>query len=100
MVLSIVAILIVSPVLGSLAQAGSINYEGIRPITIEDGHDTLQHRGIMFKFSFSSPKEYLKRKSLQEEDVLKRDAKINKVGGYALFVVAVGMFIAIEANDD
>jgi len=91
--------LTLSPVLGSLAQAGSINYQGISSITVDNDYGMQQHRGMMLNFSFGGPKDYKQKNSLQE-DVLKRDEDINKVGGYALLVAAVGILIAIEANDD
>jgi hypothetical protein len=98
-VILLIIALTFSPVLDSLAQAGSINYKGINSVTVEDEYGMQQYRGLMFNFSFGGPKDYKRNNSLQE-DVLKRDEKINKVGGYALLIVAVGTFIVIEANDD
>jgi hypothetical protein len=99
MVLAIAAAMILSPVWDSLAQAGSITYNGISSIAVEDDNEIQRHRGLMLNFSFGGPKDYKQKNSLQE-DVLKRDEKINKIGGYVLLVVAVGTFIVIEANDD
>ena len=95
----ITAALILSPVLSPPAAAGSIYYKGISPVAVEDDYDMYQHRGLMLNFSFGGPKNHKQRNSLQGEEVLKRDAKINKVGGFVLLAIAAGIFIAIEADD-
>lgn len=95
----LVASLAFSPVFGSLAQADSINYKGISSLPVDGENDMPQHRGLMFNFSFGGPKVYKQKNSLQE-DVLKRDEKINRIGGYVLLAVAAGIFIAIEVSDD
>jgi len=66
LILTLVAALNLSPVLGSLAQAGSFNYQGISPVAIDNEYDMQQHRGLMLNFSFGGPKDYRQKKSVQD----------------------------------
>ena len=91
MVLSIVAALIVSPVLGSMAQAGSINYEGISSIAVEDDYELQQHRGLMLNFSFGGPKDYRQKKSVQT--LQKANLDSDKLEAYGVLVIAIGIGI-------
>ena len=91
LVLSIVATLILSPVLGSLAQAGSINYEGIRSIAVDDDYGIQQHRGLMLNFSFGGPKDYRQKKSVQ--DMQKANLDSDKLEAYGVLVIAIGLGI-------
>jgi hypothetical protein len=89
--LSLVAALSLSSVLGSLAQAGSINYEGISSMTDEDDYDMQQHRGLILNFSFGGPKDYKKNKSVQNMQKANLDG--NKTEAYAVLVIAIGVSI-------
>ena len=62
LVVCLVTILPISPILGSLAQAGSINYKGISSVTVEDEYGMQQHRGLTLNFSFGGPKDYKQKK--------------------------------------
>ena len=90
-VLAIVAALSLSSVLGSLAQAGSINYEGISSITVENDYDMHQHRGLMLNFSFGGPKDYRQKKSVQ--DMQKANLDSDKLEAYGVLVIAIGLGI-------
>jgi hypothetical protein len=88
---AIVAALSLSSVLGSLAQAGSINYEGISSIAVENDYDMQQHRGLILNFSFGGAKDYKKKKSVQ--DMQKANLDRNKTEAYAVLIIAVGVSI-------
>lgn len=89
--LSLVATLAFSPALGSLAQAGSINYEGVSSVAIDDGYDMHQHRGLMINFSFGGPKDYRQKKSVQ--DMQKANLDSDKLEAYGVLVIAIGLGI-------
>ena len=91
LVVCLVTILPISPILGSLAQAGSINYEGISSVAVDDDYDMLQHRGLMFNFSFGGPKDYKKKKSVQ--DMQKANLDSDKLEAYGVLVIAIGVAI-------
>ena len=90
-VLAIVAALSLSSVLGSLAQAGSINYQGISSMTVENDYDMHQHRGLMINFSFGGPKDYRQKKSVQ--DMQKANLDSDKLEAYGVLVIAIGLGI-------
>ena len=90
--LSLVAALTLSPVLGSLAQAGSFNYQGISPIAIDNEYDMQQHKGLMLNFSFGGPKDYRQKKSVQ--DMQKMNLEQQKLEAYGVLAIAVGIGIA------
>ncbi len=90
-VLAIVAALSLSSVLGSLAQAGSINYQGISSIAVEDDYDMHQHRGLMINFSFGGPKDYRQKKSVQDMQKVNLDS--DKLEAYGVLVIAIGLGI-------
>ena len=90
-VLAVVAALSLSSVLGSLAQAGSINYQGISLITVENDYDMHQHRGLMLNFSFGGPKDYRQKKSVQ--DMQKANLDSDKLEAYGVLVIAIGLGI-------
>jgi len=98
-VLAIVAALSLSPVLGSLAQASSINYQGISSINyqgissiaVEDDYDMQQHRGLMLNFSFGGPKDYRQKKSVQDMQKVNLDS--DKLEAYGVLVIAIGLGI-------
>ena len=90
-VLAVVAALSLSSVLDSLAQAGSINYQGISSITVENDYDMHQHRGLMLNFSFGGPKDYRQKKSVQ--DMQKANLDSDKLEAYGVLVIAIGLGI-------
>jgi hypothetical protein len=89
--LSLVAALTLSSVFGSLAQAGSINYEGISSIAVENDYDMQQHKGLMLNFSFGGPKDYRQKKSVQ--DMQKANLDSEKLEAYGVLVIAIGVGI-------
>ena len=91
LVACLVTILPISPILGSLAQAGSINYEGISSVAVDDDYDMLQNRGLMLNFSFGGPKDYKKKKSVQ--DMQKANLDSDKLEAYGVLVIAIGVAI-------
>ena len=95
---SLVATLTLSPVLGSLAQAGSFNYQGISPVAVADDYDMPQHRGLMLNFSFGGPKGYKQKKSVQDMQKANLDAR--KTEAYVVLVIAVGIGILTWTNSD
>jgi len=95
--LLLVFALILSPVLGSPAQAGSINYQGISPVTVDDEYDMQQHRGLMLNFSFGGPKNYKQKKSVQ--DMQKAGLDSDKAAAYGVLIIAIGITIATLAEN-
>ena len=91
MVLAIVTALSLSSVLSSLAQAGSINYEGISSMTVENDYDMHQHRGLMLNFSFGGPKDYRQKKSVQT--LQKANLDSDKLEDYGVLAIAIGVGI-------
>ena len=89
--LSLVATLALPSALGSLAQAGSINYKGISPVAIDNEYDMQQHRGLMLNFSFGGPKDYRQEKSVQ--DMQKANLDSAKLEAYGVLVIAIGIGI-------
>ena len=89
--LSLVATLALSPALGSLAQAGSINYKGISSVTVEDEYGMQLHRGLTLNFSFGGPKDYRQKKSVQ--DIQKANLDSAKLEAYGVLIVAIGIGI-------
>jgi hypothetical protein len=89
--LSLVATLALSPALGSLAQAGSINYQSISSVAIDNEYDMQQHRGLMLNFSFGGPKDYKQKKSVQ--DMQKANLDSAKLEAYGVLIVAIGIGI-------
>jgi len=87
----LVIALALSPVLGSVAQAGSINYQGISSVTFDDEYDLQQHRGLILNFSFGGPKDYKQKKSVQ--DMQKANLESDKLEAYGVLVIAVGVTI-------
>ena len=90
-VLSLVATLALSSILGSLAQAGSINYQSISSVAIDNEYDMQQHRGLMLNFSFGGPKDYKQKKSVQ--DMQKANLDSAKLEAYGVLIVAIGIGI-------
>jgi len=97
-ILSIVAALIVSPAWGTLAQAGSINYDGISSVMVDDEYVMQQHRGLMLNFSFGGPKGYKQKKSVQ--DMQKANLDNDKAVAYGVLVLAIGITILTVTNSD
>jgi uncharacterized protein YjeT (DUF2065 family) len=89
--LSLVATLALSSALGSLAQAGSINYKGISSVTVEDEYGMQLHRGLTLNFSFGGPKDYRQKKSVQ--DIQKANLDSAKLEAYGVLIVAIGIGI-------
>ena len=56
-----VFVLSFAPPLASMAQAGSIHYEGISSVNSD-----TQSKGLMLNFSFGGPKDYKPESSLQD----------------------------------
>jgi len=96
--LLLVFALILSPVLGSPAQAGSINYQGISPVTVDDEYHMQQHRGLMLNFSFGGPKNYKQKKSVQ--DMQKANLDSDKTAAYGVLILAIGITILTVTNSD
>ena len=96
--LLLVFALILSPVLGSPAQAGSINYQGISPVTVDDEYDMQQHRGLMLNFSFGGPKNYKQKKPVQ--DMQKANLDSDKAAAYGVLIIAIGITILTVTNSD
>jgi hypothetical protein len=91
LVVCLVIILPISPIPGSLAQAGSINYKGISSVTVEDEYGMQQHRGLALNFSFGGPKDYKQKKSVQ--DIQKANLDSAKLEAYGVLIVAIGIGI-------
>ena len=83
--------LILSPAIGSLAHAGSINYEGISSMTVENEYDMQQHRGLVLNFSFGGPQNYQQTKSVQ--DMQKTNLDSDKLEAYGVLAIAVGVLV-------
>jgi hypothetical protein len=90
--LSLVAALSLSFVLGSLAQAGSINYKGISSMTDEDDYDMQQHRGLILNFSFGGPKDYNRQKK-SVQTLQKANLDSDKLEAYGVLAIAIGIGI-------
>jgi len=91
LVVCLVTILPISPILGSLAQAGSINYKGISSVTVEDEYGMQLHRGLTLNFSFGGPKDYRQKKSVQ--DIQEANLDSAKLEAYGVLIVAIGIGI-------
>lgn len=94
--LLLVTALTFAPVLGPMAQAGSINYNGVSSVTVEDEYGMQQPMGLMFNFSFGGPKDYKKNKSVQ--DIQKANMDADKIGAYATLITGIGITILIVSQ--
>ena len=83
--------LTLAPAMGSSAQAGSINYEGISSVSVDEGYNIGQHRGLMLNFSFGGPKDYKRKKSMQEMQKANLDSE--KLEAYGVLAIAIGIGI-------
>jgi len=87
----LVIILTLAPVPGSLAQAGSINFEGISSVAVNDDYDIPKHQGLMLNFSFGGPVDYSQKKSVQDMQNTNLDSE--KLEAYGVLVIAIGIGI-------